>query len=74
MYNIGFVVFIIGSALSGLAGTGLALVIYRVIQGVGAAMLTANSFVIISESFHENERARHLEQTQLFGVLVHYLE
>ena len=41
MYNIGFVVFTIGSALSGLAGTGLTLVIYRVIQGVGAAMLTA---------------------------------
>ncbi len=58
MYNIGFVVFTIGSALSGLAGTGLALVIYRVIQGVGAAMLTANSFAIISESFSENERGK----------------
>lgn len=58
MYNIGFVVFTIGSALSGLAGTGEILVVYRVIQGVGAALLTANSFAIISESFPENERGK----------------
>lgn len=56
--HLGFVVFTIGSALSGIAGTGETLVVYRVIQGIGAALLTANSSAIISESFPENERGK----------------
>jgi MFS family permease len=58
MYNIGFVIFIIGSALSGLASTGLTLVAYRAVQGVGAALLTANSFAILSEAFPPGERGK----------------
>ncbi len=58
MYNAGFVVFIIGSALSGLAPNGLSLVIFRGIQGIGAAMLTANSFALISQAFPPQERGR----------------
>ncbi|MGC8555624.1 MAG: MFS transporter [Conexivisphaera sp.] len=58
MYNAGFAVFIVGSALSGLAPSGLALVIFRGIQGIGAAMLTANSFALISQVFPPNERGR----------------
>ena len=58
MYNIGFVVFTIGSALCGLAPNGLSLVAFRVIQGMGAALLTANSFAILSEAFPRNENGR----------------
>ena len=58
MYNVGFVIFVIGSALSGLATTGLTLVLYRAIQGVGAALLTANSFAILSEAFPPGERGK----------------
>ncbi|MDG6995445.1 MAG: MFS transporter [Nitrososphaerota archaeon] len=58
MYNIGFVVFTIGSALSGLAADGIMLVGFRVIQGVGAALLTANSFAILSEAFPKNETGK----------------
>jgi EmrB/QacA subfamily drug resistance transporter len=58
MYNIGFVIFTIGSALSGLAFSGFSLVGFRVIQGVGAALLTANSFAILSEAFPRNETGR----------------
>lgn len=58
MYNIGFVIFTIGSALCGLAFSGISLVGFRVIQGVGAALLTANSFAILSEAFPRNETGR----------------
>jgi EmrB/QacA subfamily drug resistance transporter len=58
MYNLGFVVFIAGSALCGLATGGLMLVGFRAIQGLGAAMLAANSFAILSEAFPSHERGR----------------
>ncbi|MGA8904456.1 MAG: MFS transporter [Candidatus Bathyarchaeia archaeon] len=58
MYNFGFVVFIVGSALCGLAASGLTLVGFRALQGVGAALLAANSFAILSEAFPKNERGR----------------
>jgi EmrB/QacA subfamily drug resistance transporter len=58
MYNFGFVVFIAGSALCGFATSGLTLVGFRAVQGVGAALLAANSFAILSEAFPMNERGR----------------
>jgi len=58
MYNVGFVVFTIGSALSGLAFSGLSLVGFRVVQGAGAALLTANSFAILTDAFPRNETGR----------------
>src|SRR5579884_280989 len=48
MYTAGFLVFICGSALCGFAhGLGW-LIVFRVIQAVGAAMLQANSVAIIT--------------------------
>ena len=58
MYNVGFVVFILGSALCGFAASGLTLVGFRAIQGIGAALLAANSFAILSEAFPRNERGK----------------
>jgi EmrB/QacA subfamily drug resistance transporter len=58
MYNVGFVVFILGSALCGFAVSGLTLVGFRAIQGIGAALLAANSFAILSEAFPGNERGK----------------
>lgn len=58
MYNVGFVIFTIGSALSGLAWSGISLVLFRALQGAGAAMLVANSFAIVSDAFPPNERGR----------------
>jgi len=58
LYNIGFIVFIIGSAISGLSTTGLMLVMFRAIQGIGAALLTSNSFALISEVFPPKERGK----------------
>ncbi|HEY5245335.1 MAG TPA: DHA2 family efflux MFS transporter permease subunit [Acidimicrobiales bacterium] len=47
LYTYGFAVFIVGSALCGLAPTLPALIGFRVLQGVGAAMLQANSVAIV---------------------------
>ena len=50
MYTYGFVVFVVGSALCGSAPNLQLLVAFRVIQGLGAAMLQANSVAIIAVS------------------------
>ena len=47
IYLFGVVVFVAGSALCGLAGGLDALIGFRVLQGVGAAMIQANSVAII---------------------------
>ncbi len=56
----GIVVFLIGSVLCGLAGTMLQLVIYRGIQGFGAAALTSTAFAIPADLFVPAERARYM--------------
>jgi EmrB/QacA subfamily drug resistance transporter len=48
LYTYGFVVFVAGSALCGLAPNLAALDAFRVLQAVGAAMLQANSVAIIA--------------------------
>ena len=58
LYIWGFGIFVLGSLLSGFALNGLELVAFRGIQGVGGAMLVANSFAILSDAFPPNERGR----------------
>src|SRR5512138_3224040 len=60
MYNLGFVVFTIGSALCGFSGTAGQLIFFRLIQGSGAAMMVVNSVAIITEVFPPNERGKAL--------------
>ena len=47
MYNLGFIVFTIGSMLCGLAQSDSMLIGSRLLQGVGGAMLAANAMAII---------------------------
>jgi EmrB/QacA subfamily drug resistance transporter len=63
LYNAGFVVFVLGSALCAIAQSGWELVAYRGIQGIGGAMLIANSFAILSDAFPPNERGH------AFGII-----
>jgi EmrB/QacA subfamily drug resistance transporter len=58
MYNLGFAVFTVGSLLCALAGSGVQLVAFRVLQGLGGAMIMANGLAIITEAFPANERGR----------------
>ncbi len=60
MYNLGFVVFTIGSALCGFSTTATQLIFFRLIQGSGAAMMVVNSVAIITEVFPPNERGKAL--------------
>src|SRR5512140_319690 len=60
MYNLGFVVFTIGSALCGFSGNATSLILSRMVQGAGAAMMVVNSVAIITEVFPPNERGKAL--------------
>ena len=51
LYNLGFVIFTFGSLLAGLSRNGSQLVVFRFIQGSGAALLSANSAAIITDAF-----------------------
>jgi len=60
MYNLGFVVFTVGSALCGLSGTASELILFRLVQGSGAAMMVVNSVAILTEVFPPDQRGRAL--------------
>jgi EmrB/QacA subfamily drug resistance transporter len=55
LYNIGFAVFTVGSLCCALSRTGEQLVLFRLLQGAGAAFLTANSVAIITDAFARGE-------------------
>ena len=60
LYNIGFVIFTVGSALCGISQNAAELIAARVLQGAGAALLMVNSTAIITEAFPPQERGRAL--------------
>jgi EmrB/QacA subfamily drug resistance transporter len=63
LYNLGFVVFTVGSLLCALSRTGAQLVIFRFLQGTGAALLMANSAAIITDAFPQKELGMGLGTT-----------
>jgi EmrB/QacA subfamily drug resistance transporter len=58
VYLIGIVWFALASAACGLAPTALFLIVTRLLQGVGAALLTPGSLAILEASFTPEDRAR----------------
>ena len=58
MYEAGFVVFIVGSALCALSWNGTSMIAFRVLQGVGGALVTSNSGAVIADLFPPHERGR----------------
>ena len=78
MYNLGFVVFTIGSvalALTPLSGGGGALWIigWRLVQAVGGAMLFANSTAILTDAFPPHHRGMALGVNQIAAVAGSFL-
>jgi EmrB/QacA subfamily drug resistance transporter len=59
-YILGFIIFTAGSFLCGLSVTGSQLVVFRALQGIGAAFVAANSPAIVTESFQSWERGKAL--------------
>ncbi len=58
MFNLGFAVFTLGSALCGFAQTNGFLVGFRAIQAVGGALMQATSGAIIADTFEVGRRGR----------------
>ncbi|MFK4998420.1 MFS transporter [Bacillus sp. N9] len=58
MFTIGTVIFLLGSMLSGLSQTMEQLVIFRLIQGIGAGALATIPFTIIGDVFEFKTRAK----------------
>jgi len=55
LYNLGFAVFTLGSLFCALSQNGEQLVIFRFLQGTGAALLAVNSVAIITDAFPKGE-------------------
>ena len=58
IFQLGIVVFAVGSLLCAVAPTALFLVLARVVQGVGGALLTPGSLAILEASFRPEDRFR----------------
>ncbi|WP_276352251.1 MFS transporter [Cohnella caldifontis] len=58
IYNYGFLLFALGSALCGLSHTFPMLVASRVVQAIGASCLMSNSQAIVAEVFSQGGRGR----------------
>lgn len=69
LYNVGFVLFTVGSALCSIAYTGEQLIVFRIVQAIGAAFLFSNSAAILTDTFPENERGRALGLNQVSIVI-----
>src|SRR5712692_8312851 len=71
LYNSGFVAFTIGSLIAGLAQPqfhGADLIVGRVVQGVGAALLVTNSTVIVTDAFRKGQVGLGLGFNQIAGA------
>jgi EmrB/QacA subfamily drug resistance transporter len=60
MFLAGLLTFTLGSGLCSLSTLASQLIAFRVVQGLGAAMLMANSLAIITDVFPHNERGKAL--------------
>ena len=73
LYNLGFLIFAIGSTLLALTpsagNTGaLELIIFRLIQGIGSGFLLSNSAAILTDAFPVDQRGRALGINQIAGI------
>jgi MFS family permease len=73
MYNLGFVVFTAGSVLLALTpfdggGGALWIIGWRLVQGIGGAMLFANSTAILTDAFPPHRRGTALGINQIAAI------
>ncbi|HZU38196.1 MAG TPA: MFS transporter [Gemmataceae bacterium] len=74
LYNLGFAVFTLGSILLTITpGSGnaaaLQLILYRLVQGLGASFLFANSAAILTDAFPPDERGLAMGFNQVAGIV-----
>src|ERR1700736_3261537 len=71
LYNSGFVMFALGSLVAGLAQPqfhGADLIVGRVIQGIGGALLVTNSTAIVTDAFRKGQVGLGLGVNQIAGA------
>lgn len=68
LYNIGFALFTLASTLCGLAQTGPQLVLFRLLQGIGAALIFANSTALVTDAFPAWQRGFALGINMMAGT------
>ena len=68
LYNLGFAIFTVGSGLCSISPNGSSLVIFRLIQGVGGALIFSNNAAILTDAFPPNERGRAIGINLVMGV------
>ncbi|WP_019630155.1 MFS transporter [Actinomadura atramentaria] len=78
MYNAGFAVFTIGTLVLALdpfqgGGGALWLIAWRVFQGIGGAMLMANSAAILTDAFPSHRRGMAMGVNQVAGIAGSFL-
>ncbi len=54
IFNMGFAIFTIASFLCGIATTDILLIVFRIIQAIGGAMMQSNSGAIIADLFEKH--------------------
>jgi EmrB/QacA subfamily drug resistance transporter len=67
VFRLGVIWFAAASVACGLAPSGLALILARALQGVGAALLAPGSLAILEASFREEDRATVIGSWTAFG-------
>src|SRR5947209_9295214 len=71
LYNSGFIAFALGSLIAGLAQPqfhAADLIVGRVVQGIGAALLLTNSTVIVTDAFKKGQVGLGLGVNQIAGA------
>ena len=58
VYMGGFAVFVVGAGLAAASPNLIAVIAFRIVQGVGAAMIQANGMAILTTTFPASERGR----------------
>ncbi len=58
VYCTGFVVFTAGAAMAALSPSLMTVILFRIVQGVGAAMIQANAMAILTTTFPASDRGK----------------
>jgi len=58
MYEAGFAVFVVGSALCALSWDAGSMIAFRIVQGIGGALIMANSGAVIADLYPRERRGR----------------
>jgi EmrB/QacA subfamily drug resistance transporter len=70
IFMVGIFIFITGSAACGLSGSVLTLVICRLLQGIGGALMIPGSLSLISSSINAKERGKAIGTWSAFTTVV----